>query len=73
MSSDEYEKILTALTEASRVLQTNQGELSAADMRIRSLVNITTKEAKRALLETSAPRPASGLESVSAAPDSSAQ
>lgn len=46
----DYEKILVALAAASHVLS-NQGELSPADLRIRCLVNITAKEAKRALLE----------------------
>ena len=51
MMADDYEKILAALAAASQVLQSNQRELNAADMRIRCLVNITTKEAKRAMLE----------------------
>jgi hypothetical protein len=53
MISTEYERIISALTTAERVLASHQGELSPADIRIRSLINITTKETKRALFETS--------------------
>lgn len=51
MSCTEYEKLLSALASASRVLEANQGELNAADIRMRCLVNITEKEARRALRE----------------------
>lgn len=51
MIPSEYEKILVLLSSLSRVLDANQGQLNPADIRMRCLVNITAKEAKRALLE----------------------
>jgi hypothetical protein len=54
MMADEYQKVLNALAAASSVLQSNRGELNSADMRIRSLVNIAAREAKRAMLEIGA-------------------
>lgn len=52
MLPSEYEKILSALPSAAHVLTANQGELNPADIRIRCLVNIATKESKRAMLES---------------------
>lgn len=52
MLPSEYDKILTALSSAAQVLTANQGELSAADIRIRCLLNIAAKESRRARLET---------------------
>lgn len=51
MNATEYEKILSALLTVSRVLEANQGNLNPADIRIRCLVNITAKEATRAMQE----------------------
>lgn len=51
MIATEYEKLLSALRTVSRVLDANQGQLNAADIRIRCLINIAAKEAKRAVLE----------------------
>jgi len=54
MIAQEYEKILNSLAAASGVLRSGQGTFTAADIRIRCLVNITIKEARRALLEIGA-------------------
>ena len=52
MIASEYEKVICALAAAERVLVSNLGELNAADMRIRALLGIAAKEAKRALFES---------------------
>ena len=51
MTEADYAQIVSVLSTAAGILSTRQGELNAADLRIRSLVSIAEKEAKRALLE----------------------
>ena len=57
MTATDYEKILAALARVSRVLDANQGRLTATDIRIRCLASITTKETKRAIWEAGQSRP----------------
>jgi len=64
MIAPEYEKILSALATISQALDANQGQLNPADIRIRCLVNITAKEAKRALLEVEPPESSPGAEQL---------
>lgn len=54
MDAPAYDKLLGLLDSAQLTLASNAGNLSPADLRIRCLVNITAKEAQRALLETGA-------------------
>ena len=54
MNESAYSKIITLLDAAKSVFAANAGDLSPADLRIRCLVNITGKEAQRALLEIGA-------------------
>ncbi|HUR58148.1 MAG TPA: hypothetical protein VM029_10595 [Opitutaceae bacterium] len=54
MNEPDYTKIISLLDSASGILAANAGNLNPADLRIRCLVNITGKEAHRALLETAA-------------------
>ena len=54
MDAPAYDKLLGLLASAKLTLASNAGDLTPADLRIRCLVNITAKEAQRALLETSA-------------------
>lgn len=51
MKSTDYQTLLALLDSAKLLLTKNAGELSAADLRIGCLVNITGAEARRALLE----------------------
>jgi hypothetical protein len=61
MDTAAYEKLLEILASAKLILAANAGSLSPADLRVRCLVNIATKEAQRSLLEVlardRAPRP----------------
>jgi hypothetical protein len=51
MAESDYVQLVAALSIASGLLSTRRGELNAAELRIRSLVSIAEKEAKRVLLE----------------------
>jgi hypothetical protein len=51
LSEAEYMHLVTALTLSAALLSNRRGKLNAAELRIRSLVIIAEKEAKRALLE----------------------
>jgi hypothetical protein len=50
MTEADYAQLVSALSTATGLLST-RGELNAADLRMRSLVSIAEKEAKRALLD----------------------
>jgi hypothetical protein len=52
MTEADYTQLVSALSTAAGLLSNRRGELNAADLRIRSLVSIAEKEAKRALLVT---------------------
>lgn len=52
MSETEYSKIIALLDAAKNLFARNAGNLDPADLRIRCLVNITSQEAQRALLES---------------------
>ena len=52
MDAPAYDKLLGLLDAVQLTLASNAGNLTSADLRIRCLVNITAKEAQRALLET---------------------
>ena len=54
MDAPDYDKLLGLLDSAKLTLAANAGRLSPADLRIRCLINITAKEAQRALLEMGA-------------------
>lgn len=57
MTTTDYEQITSALAATARVIDSNRGEFSAADLRLRSLIAIATKEVKRAMLEASCELP----------------
>lgn len=52
MTEGDYTELVAALSTAAGLLSTQRGERNAADLRIRSLVIMAGKEAKRSLLET---------------------
>ena len=54
MNVPDYRMLLTLVDAAKLLLAINAGALSPADLRIRSLLNITGQEAQRALLEMNA-------------------
>lgn len=51
MTEADYAQLISALSTATGILTNRSGELNAADLRIRSLVSIAEKEAKRAALD----------------------
>lgn len=55
MKAPDYDELLASLATSLRVLENNQGELSGADIRIRSLLGIATSEARRARQEVARP------------------
>ena len=50
MTEADYTQLVSALSTAASILSARREELNAADLRIRSLVSLAEKEAKRALL-----------------------
>lgn len=52
MHPNHYERLVSALAAASRVLEGNLGDFTPADIRLRCLVSIAIKEATRARAES---------------------